>query len=257
MPDLCRLEQNACTVCCSSIMSYSSSHKKRGEYKKNYSLSDVLLAVNEYRSAAHSPRPTSISRVAARHNMPHQTLRDAIRRTDHAIATAPRYSTPSQVMETAVSTNQTGTHLLMLTPDVEQQLITYIDTCKALAHPVTIYHVRHKAKRLYFATHNTPTTDQNCNEMAGRRWWEGFKSRHPTFTLRAPQLLALQRARATQPEIINHFYDLLKLAYDTYQFDSEHIWAMDETGLDNNFKVSKVIARKGAYAHAQHEACHM
>lgn len=232
-------------------MSSSSSHKKRGSYKKKYQTSDLLVAVNEYRSAAHSSRPTSISKIAARHNIPHQTLRDAIRKADIAVRSAPRYSIPAEVVETAVSTSRTGTHAQMLTREVEQQLITYIDKCKALALPVTIDHVRHKAKRLYFATHNIPITDKNRHEQASRRWWFRFKKRHPTLTLRSPQLLSRRRAKATQPEIINHFYDLLKLAYDTYRFQPQQVWAMDETGLDNNFKVSKVIAHKGTNMHAR------
>ena len=173
---------------------------------------------------------------------------------------APRYSLSSVVVETAVTTSRSREHMLLLTRDVEQQLVTYIDKCKALAHPVTINHVRLKAQRLYYATHNIPVTAQNCNEMPSRHWWAGLKSRHPTLTLRAPQLLALQRARATQPEIINHFYDLLKLVYDTYRFQPHQIWAMDETGLDNNFKVSKVIARLSTLMHTYKQkewiACH-
>ena len=76
-------------------------------------------------------------------------------------------------------------------------------------------------------------------------WWHRFLQRHPTLSIRAPQLLALQRARATQPEIINHFYDLFKLVTDTFDIHEHQIWAMDETGVDNNFKVRKVVANKG------------
>ena len=130
-------------------------------------------------------------------------------------------------------------------------MIEYVDKCKELAHPLTIDIIRHKAKRLYYATHNIPITAENEHAIASKHWWFRFKSRHPTFTLRAPQLLALQRAKATQPEIINHFYDLLKLTLDTCQFQPHQIWAMDETGLDNNFKVRKVVARIGMYMYGK------
>lgn len=125
---------------------------------------------------------------------------------------------PADVVETAVTTSRAGVYNKLLTDDVEQQLIAYVDKCKEYAHPLSIDIVRHKAKHLYYATHNIPIPAENEHDIASKHWWRSFKSRHPTFTLRAPQLLALQRAQATQPEIINHFYDLLKLTLDTYQF---------------------------------------
>ena len=94
-------------------MSSSSSNKKRGEYKKQYSKNDILLAVTAHRESVRSSRPTSISRIATRYNIPHQTLRDAIRKAASAIQHAPPYSVPSEVVESAVTTSRAGVHNLL------------------------------------------------------------------------------------------------------------------------------------------------
>jgi hypothetical protein len=222
----------------------------RGPYKKTYKKADLLLALADHRSAARAGRKITFEAAGRPYGIPSTTVRDAHRKAAIAIASAPRHSIPDEVVEAAVSASRAGSHMLLLTSDVEQKLVVYIESCKALAHPLTIDIIRHKAKRLQYACHKVPITEENKHDMASRQWWNRFKKRHPHLTLRSPQLLALQRARATQPEIINHFYDLLKLVYDTYELQPHQIWAMDETGVDNNFKVRKVVANKGMYMHA-------
>ena len=225
----------------------------RGPYKNAYTNADLIAALTAYRSATHSGRTINFAQAGAPYHIPASTMRRFHRKTEIAITTAPRHSIPTEVLTTAVTTTRAGKHKRLLTDDVEKKLIDYIDLCKQMCHPIDVDVVKLKAKRLHFATHNIPLTDQNRNELASQRWWNAFRKRHPTLTLRAPQPLAMQRARATQPEIIHHLYDLLKLAYDTFQFQPHQIWAMDETGVDNNFKVRKVVANKGVYMHAK---CH-
>lgn len=226
-------------------MSSNASRGHRGPYHKSYNKNDVLLALSDYRSAIRAGRRMSFAQAAASYHIPATTLRRYHRKTQHAIATAPLHSVPNEVVETTVSASSAGLHLLMLNSDMDQKLVSYIESCKQLSHPLTSESIRKKAKRLYFSQQNIPITAENEHEIASRHWWHRFMARHPTLSIRAPQLLALQRARATQPEIINHFYDLYKLCIDTFDIHEHQIWAMDETGVDNNFKVRKVVANKG------------
>lgn len=213
-----------------------------------------MLALSDHRSAIRAGRKITFEQAGAPYHIPASTVRDAHHKTQLAIARAPRHSDTEQIIEAAVKTTLSGAHKRLLTPQLEQQLCTYIDTCKQLAHPIDVDVVRHKAQRLHYASKNIPITDENRDTMASQNWWTAFRKRHPTLTFRSPQLLASQRAKATQPE---HFYDLLKLAYDTYRLQPHQIWAMDETGVDNNFKVRKVAANKGMYMHAkrQNDTC--
>jgi hypothetical protein len=237
--------------CCSFIMSTVVSRGKRGQYGKTYKKADLVLALSDYRSACRTGRKMTFERAGAPYNIPPSTLRRVHRKTEVAIASAPRHSIPDEVAATAVTTSRTGKHKRLLTDEYEHKLCEYINLCKDMTHPVDVDVVKLKAKRLSFAANNVPITEENKEEAASPRWWQAFRKRHPTLTLRTPQQLALQRAKATQPEIINHFYDLLKLALDTYKFQPHQIWAMDETGVDNNFKVRKVVANKGMYMHAR------
>ena len=116
--------------------------------------------------------------------------------------------------------------------------------------PVDLDMLRFKAMRLHYAQNNIPITAENELTSASVHWWRRLKKRHPELVLRAPQKIEYLRLKATQPEIINHFYSLLKHALDTYHFTEEEIWAADETGIDEHGKCKKVIARRGTNTHS-------
>jgi hypothetical protein len=111
--------------------------------------------------------------------------------------------------------------------------------------PVDLNQLLYKAMRLHLSANNIPITAENELKVASHHWWRRFKQRHPQLVLRTPQKIEYLRLRATQPEIIQHFYLLLKHALDTYHFTEDEIWAADETGVDEHGRCKKVIARKG------------
>lgn len=78
-------------------------------------------------------------------------------------------------------------------------------------------------------------------------WWESFKSRHPSLSLRSAEKLSYSRFVATDPTIIANYFDLLQQTLEEYDlFDSPaQIWNCDETGLPLDHKPPHVIAIKG------------
>ncbi len=46
-------------------------------------------------------------------------------------------------------------------------------------------------------------------ESAGRLWFQGFKRRHKTLTIRTPQPLSYCRALCANPEVISNFFGKL------------------------------------------------
>ncbi len=217
-----------------------------------------MSALNDMKDAQRSGHKLSYKTAGAPYNIPESTMRHYHAKTAAALASSPRHSLPSDVMETVVTASSAASHKRLLTDEYEQKLITWIEQCKDVTEPPEIVMIRHKAMRLHFAINKIPITAENDDKIASKKWWKGFRQRHPTLSLRQPQLLDILRARATQPEIINHMYDLLKYQYDTYRFQPHQIWACDETGVDDNFKVRKVVAQKGAYMHTpkMHTNCH-
>ena len=223
------------------------SPSKRGPYKKSYTKDDIFDALTTYRNAQRLGTPMTFTRAGSPYNIPDSTLRYYHRKTSLAIAMSPRHAVPTEVMAAAVTASSAATHRRLLNDDFEQKLMQYITTCRELAQPLDIHMIRHKAQRLHYAANNIALTAENRDILASEHWWNGFKKRHPDHGMRTPQQLAIARARATQPEIINHFYDLLEYELKTHAFEPHQIWAADETGVDNNFKPRKVFVPIGMY----------
>ena len=108
-------------------MSTVVSRGKRGAYGKSYKKADLLLALSDYRSACRAGRKITFDQAGAPYNIPPSTLRRYDRKTEHAIATAPLHSIPTEVAATAVTTSFAGKHKRLLTDELEQKLVQYLN----------------------------------------------------------------------------------------------------------------------------------
>ena len=102
------------------------------------------MALSDYRSAQRSGRPVSFKAAGAPYGIPESTLRDYERKTQAAIASAPRHSDVQQIIQTAVTTSRVGLHLRLLSDDMETQLMTWIRQCDELAQPPDTVTIRHR-----------------------------------------------------------------------------------------------------------------
>lgn len=248
------LDAAAAAAALSQLHTHSKKSKKskRGSYK-SWSKDDLLLAVAAVRSAKNSPHHLSFEKAERKYHVPHSTLHDYMQKTSAAIASAPRGSRPSDIIDNVVSTTRSGTPRTLLDSDTEQQLLTWVFKMDEMCIPVDLDQLRYKAMRLHLCANNIPITAENEHIFASKHWWRRLKNRHPELALRTPQKIEYLRLRATQPEIIRHFYQLLKHALDTYHFTQEEIWAADETGVDDNGRCKKVIALKGTNTHTRRQ----
>ena len=48
-------------------------------------------------------------------------------------------------------------------------------------------------------------------------WWEGFRHRHPSLTLRSAEKLSYARFVATDQDLLNNYYDLLHTTMEEYE----------------------------------------
>ena len=83
------------------------------------------------------------------------------------------------------------------------------------------------------------------------KWWRGFSKRHPNLSTRKTTALDIRRVRATQPEIFDHFFKLVKHEYDTNQYTRDQVWALDETGVAGDMKTNKAVGPKGTNSNIQ------
>ena len=78
-------------------------------------------------------------------------------------------------------------------------------------------------------------------------WWESFCRRHPNLSLRSAAPLSLVRAQASDPEMVNRYFDLLERTLEENEL-TDHpgkIFNMDESGMPLDPKAPKVVAERG------------
>ena len=82
---------------------------------------------------------------------------------------------------------------------------------------------------------------------AGRGWLDGFRSRHPKLTLRAPQPLSYCRALSGNQATINDFFEKLGGIYARLNLLSRpmQVYNADESGVDIVHKPGEVFAQLG------------
>ena len=60
------------------------------------------------------------------------------------------------------------------------------------------------------------TESKGTQHLITGGWWNSFIKRHPDITLRAPVPLSQARARATDVEVIDNYFDLLEATLQEY-----------------------------------------
>lgn len=83
------------------------------------------------------------------------------------------------------------------------------------------------------------------SQMAGKDWYYGFIKRHPNISLRKPEATSLNRITAFNEVEVKIFFDNLEILQRTHHFDADHIYNIDETGISNVQKNSRILALKG------------
>lgn len=84
-------------------------------------------------------------------------------------------------------------------------------------------------------------------EMASRDWYEGFMSRHSNLSLRSPEQISANRAKAFCKQNVDSFFESYNALLDEKPTTPDNIWNMDESGFSTvPTKVGKVITLKGS-----------
>lgn len=78
-------------------------------------------------------------------------------------------------------------------------------------------------------------------------WWESFKCRHPTLTLRTAAPLSYAQVIGSDPVIVNKYFDLLdRTLTDNKLHDKpSQIFNLDETGMPLDPSQPRVVAQRG------------
>ncbi|XP_019632958.1 PREDICTED: tigger transposable element-derived protein 6-like [Branchiostoma belcheri] len=83
--------------------------------------------------------------------------------------------------------------------------------------------------------------------VAGRKWWRGFKKRHPQIAHRAQDPLSRERAKMSSQETVDDFFKLYTkiVAENRLQNKPNLIHNCDETGISMEVNRGRVLVPKG------------
>ena len=192
-------------------------YKKKKHMK--YSAEDLTAAIEEVRSGT-----LSLYSAAKKYNVPQTTLFGQVKGTHGRKAGRPSRLTEeeeSTIVETCLIFSEWGYGL------GKKEILSIIHD----------YLVTNKKTHLF--PKGVPNDD----------WWNGFMKRHPQLSLRKAQALQICRAKASTPEIINHwFMNVLKPILDKTGL-ADHpnrIFNANETSFSLCGRPQKIIAKRGA-----------
>ena len=126
-----------------------------------------------------------------------------------------------------------------LSTEEEKELVMFLTRCASIGYAKTRKEVLGLVQRV-LDSQGVPKTVTNG-------WWESFRRRHPNLTLRTTVPLSLSRAKASDPEMLSRYFDLLEqtLRENGLIGKPGQIFNMDESGMPLDAKAPKVVAQKG------------
>ena len=166
----------------------------------------------------------SIRRAAEQYSIPKSTLGDRVsgRVQFGAVSGPPKYLTSME----------------------EEELAIFLCRCGAMGFA--------RSKSEIIALVQRVLDSRNKQVIVTNGWWESFQRRHPKLTLRTPAPLSQVRSKATDPEMLARYFDLLEetLVANGLEGRPGQIFNMDESGMPLDAKAPKLIFGKGSYASA-------
>ena len=95
-------------------------------------------------------------------------------------------------------------------------------------------------------SNNIPVPFNAKKEQAGPSWLEGFLKCHPELSLWQPEATSIARAAGFNRVQVTRFFDLLKEIRLRNEIQPERTFNVDETGISNVQKPTKIIAKRGS-----------
>ena len=186
--------------------------ESRGPYRQwaEENLSKAMTAVE---------KGVSLRRTAEMYSIPKSTLHDHV--TGKVMLGAKAGPTP------------------YLTPLEEEELVSFLINTARIGYSHTIKQILHLVQQI--------VDDKGIDTIVTYGWWERFRKRHPSLTVRVAVPFSLSRAIASDPEMLDRYFDMLEecLKQNELLDKAPFIFNCDESGMPLNPKSLKVVDRVG------------
>ena len=137
-----------------------------------------------------------------------------------------------------------------LSQDDEEALVEYIRYMDAIGHPLGISEIKTFAWSISKRSINPDCFGDNG---PSHKWWRGFRLRHKNLTLRKPDKLDRRRNNTAKRSVVREHFEKLKESLEKANLlnKPEHIFNVDETGMEMNKGTGKVVVDRSVKKHYQ------
>lgn len=135
--------------------------------------------------------------------------------------------------------------------DVEETaLFEYVTYMDKIGHPLGVVEVKMFAWSIAKRSENP---DCFGEKGPSDKWWRGFRKRHPRLTLRKPDKLDRRRSNTAKKSVVKKHFETLKdsLLAAGLLDKPDHIFNVDETGIEMNKQSGKVVVNRCTKKHHQ------
>ena len=129
----------------------------------------------------------------------------------------------------------------MLSGEEENELATFLVEVAKIGFPHTRQQVISKVQEI--------VESKGKNTVVTRGWWQSFCKHHPNLTLKSALPLSIARAKATDEEVLERYFEMLNDCLNENDiFDNpSKIYNCDETGIPLNPTCHKVVDKVGSH----------
>jgi hypothetical protein len=194
--------------------------------------------------------------IKKRCNYQDAVLQDALNDVKKGLRTvsgaSKHYKIPRSTLDHKVKGRHNGLYggRTKLSAEEETALVEYIQYMDKIGHPLGVLEVKMFAWSIAKRSENPDCFGENG---PSHKWWCGFKKRHKRLTLRKPDKLDRRRSNTAKRSVVRKHFEALKEALVKADlFDKpEHIFNVDETGIEMNKRTGKVVVDRCTKKHHQ------
>ena len=129
------------------------------------------------------------------------------------------------------------------TSEAEAELTEYVKKMEILFYGLSVTDMRRAAYKLAKSRGQAPA-EREERKMATRKWYRGFRQRHPELVLRKAEATSIARVTGMNHPAVDKFYNLENILHST-GVSGDRIFNVDECGVTPVHKPGRILCEEG------------